>query len=100
MVAHSQFVVSVMLMETKPKPSVRKLVEERRECGLCLIPDCGCKANKRGLCDSHYNQYYLCLIRLPMAERIEFEREQIREGRLLKFREHRNIEKPVNPFRK
>lgn len=100
MVAHSQFVVSVMLMETKPKPSVRKLVEERRESGLCLIPDCPCDANKRGLCDRHYNQYYFCLIQLPVAERIEYEREQIREGRLLKFREHQNKPKAVNPFRK
>lgn len=95
MIADRFFEVSVMVMEAKPKPGIRKQVEERHEQGVCLL--CEKRAWKRGVCTTHYSRWRTARADVPNRERPAFDAQQIRDGKLLPDRQgQRDVE---NEFR-
>jgi hypothetical protein len=84
------------MTDTRVKRSKEKETEERAKAGTCLL--CESKDNnRRGLCMAHYQMFLRTRDVMPKTERIEFEEEQIREGRILAIGQLRDIRKP-NPF--
>lgn len=73
----------VLVMDAKPKPSIRNYIAERIGKGLCLIPGCGLNAAKRGVCTKHYQQFRALLVSKSGEEQVKFEMKQIRAGRIL-----------------
>lgn len=88
--------MTVMIVDVKPRPSVRQHVQECRDKNVCLL--CGKPAEKRGLCLPEYGQYRVALMELPLVERPAFEARMIREGKLLPSRQGQRIDQP-NTFR-
>jgi hypothetical protein len=84
-----------LAMDMKVKRPLEQKTIAKAKSGKCLL--CESKAGSRGLCNAHYLQFYKTLTALPKRERIEFEAEQIREGRILPSGHIRQIRKP-NPF--
>jgi hypothetical protein len=82
-IADSSFEMSVMVMEARPKPGLKKIVEERDESGLCLL--CDRPALKRGLCTCHYGRWRTARAEHSSreCERLAFDAKQIRDGKLL-----------------
>lgn len=87
--------ITVLVMETKPKRTVQKHVEERLASGLCL--HCDEQAEKRGCCSKHYQRYRTQLLKLPLDQRAIYTAKQIREGNIAEFRAASNIDQD-NPF--
>lgn len=96
MLVDSNFSVSVFVMDVRPKPSTRKIVEERDERGVCLL--CEKPAVRRGLCDCHYARFRMAKLDVAREKRAEFEAQQIREGRVLPSRQGQSRDF-VNEFR-
>lgn len=69
---------SLQMPRTKQKPIQAKVAE-----GKCIIADCDCDLDRRGLCTSHYNQFCSELRRLDSDERVEFESKMIAKGMIL-----------------
>jgi hypothetical protein len=68
MVAFShQSAVSVIVMEVRVSPKVRKQIEERVTQGKCL--HCERDIYRRGLCTTHYTRYRTAIQELPSAQR-------------------------------
>lgn len=74
-----------MVMEAKPKPAIRKAIEERDDQGVCLL--CDKEAWKRGLCTTHYGRWRTARAEIPARERLSFDAGQIRDGKLLPDRQ-------------
>lgn len=72
----------VMEEVTEPKRSVLKFVTDRIRACLCLL--CDDKACARGLCNKHYLRFRTRFFRIAdPGKRIQFENDEIREGRIL-----------------
>lgn len=85
------------MMNVTAKRTVEKQVLEKVSTSKCLV--CDREANgRRGLCNGHYLQFNRTASSMPGQERLEFEQEQIREGRILASGQIREIKNP-NPFR-
>lgn len=87
---------TVMIVEAKPKPSVKEHVEACVENCTCLI--CGEPAEKRGLCLPHYGQFRVALAGVAPSERYGFQQKLIRQGKLLPSRQGQQLDKK-NVFR-
>lgn len=72
-------------MDARPRPAIRKQVEERDQLGLCLL--CDSPAHKRGLCTKHEGRWRRARVKRPANQRLTFDAKQIREGRLLPSRQ-------------
>lgn len=86
----------VMMFDATPKRTVRKAVDAKvveHECLLCTEP-----MNKRGLCDQHYGEYRVALLKVPHDKRTEFDARLIQEGHLLPSRQGQRLGSPVSPF--
>ena len=86
------------MTETRAKRTVAQAVNSKAKEGHCLI--CGCQVGqqgRRGLCNKHYLIFYRTKMSKPKRERVKFEEEQIREGRILAINQIREIRTP-NPF--
>jgi hypothetical protein len=84
------------MTDTRAKRSKEKEVEDRVRSGKCLLCESS-DNNRRGLCMAHYQMFLRTRDALPKAERIAFEEEQIKEGRILAIGQIREIRSP-NPF--
>ncbi len=71
----------IAMAEATIKRSISKSVVERAKSGNCL--HCDKAASRRGLCVTHYFEFRRTLLSLPMAERADWEVQQIRDGRIL-----------------
>jgi len=71
----------VMEIATTPKRSILRVVIERVKSGLCLL--CDREACTRGLCNKHYVRFRTMVLRTHPDNRLEFEGDEIREGRIL-----------------
>lgn len=87
--------ISVVVMETKPKASVRKRVEERLAAGLCL--HCDDEATRLGCCVRHYHQFRTAWLKVGPDERAVFRAQQIREGNIAESRQGQRTD-IKNPF--
>lgn len=98
MIADACFEMSVMVMEARPKPGLKRIVEERDDSGLCLL--CDQPARKRGLCTCHYGRWRTARLEHSKreAERLAFDAQQIRDGKLLPDRQGRK-RNCVNEYR-
>ena len=86
-------------MDVLAKPKVRKVIEERANQGLCIIPDCPHQFVTRGLCQTHSNQFFGRMRSCSCEEeRMNFENEAIREGLVLPIREQAKYRETTNPF--
>lgn len=94
MLSHHGF--TVMIVDAKPKPSVKGHVEECRRKGICLVS--GKPAFKRGLSMIEYSRFRTALMELPRGERDAFEAKLIRQGKLLPSRQGQRFDL-VNVFR-
>lgn len=95
MIADSAFEMSVMVMDVRPKPGLKRLVEERDERGVCLL--CEKEAWKRGLCTTHYGRWRAARSELNKTQQVTFDAQQIRDGKLLPDRQgQRDV---VNEYR-
>ncbi len=74
--------------------------EKRAASGICVIDGCGKTVRRRGLCETHANQFYHLLSSQPSAEaRIKFEEEQIELGNVLPVGHQRRLRRD-DPFTK
>ena len=87
--------IRVMAIDMAPKRTIRKQVEERAATGLCL--HCERQATRLGLCNSHYHQYRMTLLRQDGADRELWKGKQIRDGKVLPSGFVRQIDVD-NPF--
>ena len=86
------------MLDITAKRTVEKQVADSVSQHKCLI--CGTKATgRRGLCTGHYLQFNRTAQQMPGKERLEFEQEQIREGRILASGQIRQMKNP-NPFKR
>ena len=85
----------VMALDTRPKRTIRKQVEERAATGLCL--HCDGKATRLGLCNHHYHQFRMTLLQKQEAERELWKARQVREGKVLRTRQGQRTD-IANPF--
>lgn len=86
------------MLDITAKRTVEKQVTDHVKEKTCLV--CGKAATgRRGLCNGHYLQFNRTAQQMPGKQRLEFEQEQIREGRILASGQIRQIKNP-NPFRK
>lgn len=86
------------MLDITAKRTVEKQVSDRvmhKQCLVCGKPATG----RRGLCNGHYLQFNRTVLAMPSKERLDFEQEQIREGRVLASGQIRQIKKP-NPFKR
>lgn len=89
----SQLSRYLSMADTKVKRTKEKETIEKVEGGKCLM--CGkCENGRRGLCTAHYFQFVRFKASLPKSERVAFEEEQIREGRILAVGQLREIRSP------
>lgn len=80
----------VMIVDAKPKPSVRQLVDAKVEACKCLA--CEGTAAKRGLCILHYGRFRTALQETPRSDRHTFEARLIRDGKLLASRQGQRLD--------
>lgn len=72
--------ITVMALDTKPRPGIRKRVQSRIEEGLCL--QCDAEAERLGCCGHHYRKFHTEMNELPLNEREMFKAREIRAGRI------------------
>jgi hypothetical protein len=96
MIADSVFEMSVIVMDVRPKPGLKRLVEERDEQGVCLL--CAKEAWKRGLCTTHYGRWRAARGEQPKHKQAAFDAQQIRDGKLLPDRQGQKLD-VVNEYR-
>jgi hypothetical protein len=88
--------VSVIVMEVRVSPRIRKTVEQRDSAGLCLL--CENKAIRRGLCSCCYGRYRAAISERPKKDRAALEAKLIEAGKIIENRQgfRRDV---VNVFR-
>lgn len=88
--------VTVLIMDAKPRPSVRGKVKQKEESGECL--QCGDKAapGRRGLCQLHYGRFHRAMRDHAKGDRPALEAKMIRDGDLM---EDRQGQRGINEFR-
>jgi NAD(P)H-hydrate repair Nnr-like enzyme with NAD(P)H-hydrate epimerase domain len=94
--ANQQISRWLAMADVTAKSRIAKQINDKAKDDVCLI--CGKAANgSRGLCTADYLKFYRTMMALPKKERIAFEEEQIREGRVLASLQINSIRRP-NPF--
>lgn len=58
----------VWFMVAKPRPAVRKRVQDKLAKRECLVPDCTCTMVVRGLCRRHYDAAEMVVNKQPTPE--------------------------------
>jgi hypothetical protein len=97
MITETAYAMSVFVMDVRPKPGLKRIVDEKDEKGICLL--CEHEAFKRGLCQLHYGRYRTARLEQPARERLAFDAELIKEGQLLPSRAGQPRD-TVNEFRR
>jgi hypothetical protein len=72
--------ITIMAIDTKPRPGIRKRVQMRIEQGVCL--QCDDAAERLGCCGRHYRKFRSDKNELPLNEREMFQAREIRAGRI------------------
>lgn len=85
-----------MTVTAVPKRTLVAKIEERVKSGKCLVCEDEGKM-KRGLCGRHYMAFRRMQAAKPRDERVDFEANAIREGKILAVNEVRRITTD-NPF--
>ena len=75
--------VSRWIMAAAVKSSEVARVEAKTKDGKCILPDCDCERQTRGLCQRHYQQFIRSLRETPKGERADFEAKAIKRGLVL-----------------
>lgn len=86
--------VSLVVMEVRVSPKVKKRIAERAEQGVCL--HCGKPIYRRGLCTTHYTRFRTSLLELPKQQRPDHEAKMLELGQIVE-RGARRV--AVNEFR-
>lgn len=88
--------VSVIVMEVRLSPRIKKHVAARTAACKCL--QCDQPTYRRGLCTSHYSQFRTALQELPKKERQVLECKLIEKGEVAEDRQGQRLHS-VNVFR-
>lgn len=89
---NAQAGVTVMVMATEPKRTVRDEVYRRVDEGVCLQCDKPALPGKRGLCGRHYWKWYGSRGGLTDQQKAEKDAKLIRDGKLLKSRQGQRLQ--------
>lgn len=71
----------IAMAEVAIKRSLSKSVMDKASTGVCL--HCSNPGKKRGLCSKHYEQFRRQRLRVKQKERVQWEIDQIHEGKIL-----------------
>lgn len=93
------FLRNFYMVDLACKRSLKRAVEGKVREGKCLIDGCCLKTTKRGLCETHYQQFLNRKRKQDgKTEALAFEAECIREGLILAAGASREI-KATDPFK-
>ena len=71
----------IQMVQVQIKRSISKAIIERAKTRVCL--HCESRSSKRGLCSKHYEQFRRAGAAQAPRKRIEWECDQIRDGKVL-----------------
>ena len=92
-----RYLLRALAMDSERDPEIQAAVEKKVKAGKCILGNCTNDCTSRGLCDKHRQLFYLRRRQKPEAERIQYEADAIRLGRILDADEQRLIQR-VDPF--
>lgn len=82
----------LLMAQLKAKRGHQKRIDAAIADGRCIHPHCQNKHQKRGLCETHYAQFYRGrMSQADEAARVEFEQDAIREGLVLPSGKQRSM---------
>lgn len=85
------------LLEMAKTAKAKKNIKAKTAECTCLLCDRPADPKRRGLCSFHYHQFDNAKRKLPKKKQADFDREQVRAGRILESRKG-NQPKSPNPF--
>lgn len=85
------------ILDMAKTAKAKKNIREKTSVCKCLICESQSNPRRRGLCDLHYHQFDNAKRKLPKRKQEDFDRDQVRAGRILKSRRGNQAKSP-NPF--